>query len=515
MTSVAAPTTSNATSVYGETVTFTATVVAAAPGVGTPTGTVTFKDGGTSLGTGTLTGGVATFATTTALSLGPHSITASYGGDTNFLISSSSATTQTVGQAATTGTVVSSVASPVFGQPINLIATIVAAAPGAGTPTGTVTFYDGGTLLGTGPTALNGGMATLAISSLSVATHPITVVYGGDTKFTSSTSAITSVVVGQADSTTTLSPLAPIVFGQPVTFTATVAAAAPGVGTPSQIVTFLDGATLIGFGFLNGSSKATFTTAALSEGSHSINAYYDGDPNFLTSSSPHVTQIVNQAATSVAAPTTSKATTVYGESVTFTATVVATAPGAGTPTGPVTFKDGATVLGTGTLTDGAATYSTAALSFGSHSITASYGGDTNFQSSSSSSATTQTVGQAATSVAAPTSSNTASVYGESVTFTATVVATTPSASTPTGTVTFLDNGTQIGTGTLNGSGVATYTTVARWASVRIRSQPRTAATRISPRVAARRRQPRQSARRRRRERWSARLHSRRSVSRST
>ena len=259
-----------------------------------------------------------------------------------------------------------------------------------------MTFLDGSTTLGTG--TLNGmGAATFAVSSLSVATHPITVSYGGDSNFTGSTSPITNVVVGKADSTTTISPLAPIFYGQPATFTATVAAAAPGAGTPSQIVTFLDGTTVIGFGFLNGSSVATFSTSALSEGSHSINAFYDGDPNFLTSNSPPVTQVVNQAATSVAAPTTSQATTVYGESVTFTATVVATVPGAGMPTGPVTFKDGTTVLGAGTLNgSGVATFSTAAPSFGPHSITASYGGDANFQSSSISAATTQTVDQAAT-----------------------------------------------------------------------------------------------------------------------
>src|SRR5207249_12223372 len=50
---------------------------------------------------------------------------------------------------------------------------------------------------------------------------------------------------------------------------------------------------------------------------------------------------------------------VYGQSVTFTATVTATAPGAGTPTGTATFKDGLTTIGTGTLAGGSATFSTA------------------------------------------------------------------------------------------------------------------------------------------------------------
>ena len=77
--------------------TFTATVAAVAPGAGTPTGTVTFKDGTKTLGTGTLSGGSATFTPSkTALSVGAHSITAVYAGDTNFLGSTSLVFTQTV-----------------------------------------------------------------------------------------------------------------------------------------------------------------------------------------------------------------------------------------------------------------------------------------------------------------------------------------------------------------------------------------------------------------------------------
>jgi MBG domain/Bacterial Ig-like domain (group 3)/Putative Ig domain len=73
-------------------VTFTATVSSSA---GTPTGTVTFLDGAAPLGTGTLSGGLATFATA-SLAAGSHTITAAYGGDANFLASTSSALTQQV-----------------------------------------------------------------------------------------------------------------------------------------------------------------------------------------------------------------------------------------------------------------------------------------------------------------------------------------------------------------------------------------------------------------------------------
>ena len=86
-------------SASGQAVTFTATVGPVAPATGTPTGTVTFKDGSTTLGTGTLSGGAATF-TTSALAVGTHSITAAYGGDASFAASTSAALSQVVNQAA-------------------------------------------------------------------------------------------------------------------------------------------------------------------------------------------------------------------------------------------------------------------------------------------------------------------------------------------------------------------------------------------------------------------------------
>ena len=75
----------------------------------------------------------------------------------------------------------------------------------------------------------------------------------------------------------------------------------------------------------------------------------------------------------------SSTTPTSGTSVTFTATVASSAA-----TGTVTFKDGSTTLGTGTLASGTATYSTAALTAGSHSITAVYGGNSSYATSTSS-----------------------------------------------------------------------------------------------------------------------------------
>jgi len=174
-------------SVFGQPVTFTATVMAKSPGAGTPTGAVTFKDGPNTLGTGTLNGSHQATFTTSTLAAGSHPITASYGGDANFSGSTSSTFTQMVKKAGTT-TLVSSSANPsVSGQSVTFTATVTAKSPGAGTPTGTVTFKDGSSTLGTG--ILDGsGQATFTTSALAVGSRSITAFYGGDANFNRGTS---------------------------------------------------------------------------------------------------------------------------------------------------------------------------------------------------------------------------------------------------------------------------------------------------------------------------------------
>jgi len=175
-------------SVYSQPVTFTATVTANAPGSGVPTGTVTFKDGSSTLGTGALDGtGHATFTTST-LSVAGHSITAVYGGDASFNGSTSAIVTQTVNKDGTTATVTSSLNPSAHNQAVTFTATVVANAPGTAIPTGTVTFKNGTKKLGMA--SLNAaGQASLTTSSLSVGTHQITAVYGGSSIFLTSTSA--------------------------------------------------------------------------------------------------------------------------------------------------------------------------------------------------------------------------------------------------------------------------------------------------------------------------------------
>ncbi|MFD8365153.1 Ig-like domain-containing protein, partial [Streptomyces hygroscopicus] len=89
----------------GQTVTFTATVSALPPATGTPTGTVTFLISGGPTLTGTLNGSGQATVSTSALTAGPHTVIATYGGDGCFAGSTSPAIIQTVVVAGTTTTV--------------------------------------------------------------------------------------------------------------------------------------------------------------------------------------------------------------------------------------------------------------------------------------------------------------------------------------------------------------------------------------------------------------------------
>ena len=440
-------------SAFGQGVTFTATVTDVSPATGPPTGTVTFFDGATNLGAGTLSGsGVATLSTST-LVVGSHPISVVYGGDVDFTSSTSSTVNQVVSGAGTSTTLVSSTNPSVFGQSVTFTASVTAMPPATGTPTGSVNFFDGATNIGSG--TLNGsGVATLSTSTLSAASHAITAQYVGNASYGSSTSADVSQVVNKgATSAALTSSTNPSVYGQGVTFTATVTATAPSTGTPTGTVNFLDGATNIGTAILNGSGVATLTTSSLGVASHSITAVYVGNANYLTSASNAVNQLVNKGATSTSLVSSANPS-VFGQGVTFTVTVTATSPSVGTPAGSVDFFDGAANIGTVTLNgSGVATLSTSSLTVASHSITAVYAGNVSY-STSTSNAINQVVNKGATSTALVSDAN-PSVSGQSVIFTATVTATMPATGTPVGSVSFFDGATNIGTVALNGSGVAT------------------------------------------------------------
>jgi probable HAF family extracellular repeat protein len=267
--------------------------------------------------------------------------------------------------------------SAVFGQPVNFTATVGSCPTGSMMPTGTVTFSDGSTVLGSIP--VSSGTAVFSTSGLSVGSHSITASYGGDASFGATTSAPLTETVSQAPTTTSLgaSPN-PANLGQLVTLTAMVAPVAPGAGTPTGTVTFLDGTTTLGTGVLDGTATATLTTSTLALGIHILTASYGGDANFLTSTSTPVDESVagSPVNLSIGAPGVT-----YGTAA--SATISASGAG-GTVTGNVTLSVDGGAPASASLSNGSATFNLGFLGAGSHSLSANYPAQGSFLSSTAS-----------------------------------------------------------------------------------------------------------------------------------
>jgi hypothetical protein len=192
-------------------------------------------------------------------------------------------------------------------------------------------------------------------------------------------------------------------------------------------------------------NQAIYKVTYSGSGAHLVTATYSGDADNATSTSQTLTEYVGLVPTHTIL-TTSGSPSHVGQAVTFTATVTWTY---GTvPDGEaVTFFDGTTILGTGTTAGGVATFTTSSLTLRTHAIKASYAGDATFKPSSGTVA--QIVNATSTALA---SSLNPSIYGQKITWTATV--TSSGSTTPTGKVNFTWGGHGIGTATLNASGVA-------------------------------------------------------------
>ena len=300
----------------------------------------------------------------------------------------------------------------------------IAVAPnsGTGTPTGSVALIaDTPTRTAVGVLPLASGTADQAISSLPGGTYTLTAQYSGDGTFAPSPPAnSTSITVSQEPSTTVLSvftlnqsfnfvPLSGGPYGSFVYLRADVAGQS-SQGTPTGQVSFMDGTNLIGFyslnsqgntatpNFLNSPNGGTPTGLyTLSPGAHTITADYPGDASFNPSNSSPVSLTVTQAATRSAVSTAAAA---QGSVLSAT---VSTSSGGTPPSGTVSFFVNGTQVGTpvtvhgvpalttqtGTLqgAQASASYADSALTNGSYAVAATYSGDSNYLTSTSSSTT--------------------------------------------------------------------------------------------------------------------------------
>ncbi len=357
---------STTTPQYQTNVTLTATVSPAAA-----TGTVTFYNRQTNIGSAQVSNGVATITTSFAAG-GTDALHAVYSGDYNYASSTSNSLTMNVsGPLVTSTTLQASAASTAVGNSVTLTANLTPA-----TASGTVTFYNGSAAIGTAN--VNAGVATLN-TTFAVSGHiNLIAIFAANASWESSTSNQVPLFVSGNTPDTALLQTAPfsVTVGYSATLTATISPAA-ATGT----VSFYDGSVDLGSAPVQ-AGAAIFTTAFMTAGSQSLTAVYSGDTTYISNtSSPATLEVSSPGST----PTTtalalSESSGNAGDFVTLTATVLPIGA-----TGQVNFYSNNALLGSAVLSGGKAAYSQAFSQAGNFQIVAVYEGDPTYASSTSAS----------------------------------------------------------------------------------------------------------------------------------
>ena len=381
---------------------------------GCPTGTVTLADtfnGSTNpLDGGTFSLNSEGYAEDQAIFLlgGQHSIVSSYSGDKSFNASTSSPDVVTVTKASTT-IGLQPPGSPIIGiglgagftATISTTVFLPSLAPNADYPADNVQFFRGSTPLtgqitfipSTGPSGTAQVIANFSTASLPAGNNTITAQFLGDSNYSASavSNSVTLDVVIPTTTTLTASNLT-IQHGAPVTLTAVVTPSQAGPALTGTIQFTLNCATCTSIGsapIVNG--QAQLTTSTLPAGVQTIIAAYSGDVDYGNSGGA-VTETVTLLATT-ATLTTSNAAIQQGASVTLTAHVAPNAAGGPALGGTVQFSSAVTAQGPGTplgvpvaVTSGQAQLTTTSIPAGTQFVLASYSGDTNYATSTATTA---------------------------------------------------------------------------------------------------------------------------------
>lgn len=374
---------SNGNALSGATVTFSAPLSGAGATLST-TSAIT-----SAAGTASVTATANGIASSTA-----YSVTASAStGSTSFVLTNS--------PASTTLTVIPSVTSLVYGQPLVVKANIMPASVVGTIPTGAVKFYDGGTALS--PTVtVSSASATDTVTGAAVGGHSYQAQYAGDTNFAPSvlTPAGSPVTVIKA-MTTLVGPTTPVVLtagaGGAIQVKVAGQYAGAGVSLPSGSLSYAIGSSAAESATIINGVATLVIPADQPAGSYTVSVTYGGDNNYVAASPSTIQLSIASAGVGTAlVPTTTTlkanaANANPGATVTLTASVAPTT-GSAVPTGTVSFLSGTAPLGTATLNSlGVATYSTNVLAAGSDSLTAVYAGDNTFAGSTST-AIVETIG---------------------------------------------------------------------------------------------------------------------------
>ena len=358
---------------------------------------------------------------------------------------------------ATTTTLTSSLNSATISRPVTFTAQVTST---TGTPTGSIAFVDGTTNILNIP--LTGNTATLTTSSLTTGTHNIAAVYLPTSSFAGSSATLTQTVTGLPTNTSLAVSPAPAFAGQAVTFASTVTPTG-STTIPTGTVTFYNAARVLGTATLDAAGNATFITNSLTPGTLSVYALYAGDTTYATSTSTILTENIQPNPTATTVTITPSPGTAY-QYVTVTVQVksLTAVPLSAQPCVPsctVNFNiQGlpASIPAISSLSIPASGSATTqfALPAGSYTLRATFNGNGTFLSSSAA-PITETIlpaPSALTLAAAP-----GTVYqSQPITFTASLTA-LPSIEITSGTITFLDGTTPIGTAPFNANLLAAST----------------------------------------------------------
>lgn len=462
-----------------------------------------------SLGTAPVDSTGHAMLTTTALINGPGAIQARYIVDDFTLKGSVSPQTAFKVRAKSTTAFTLSTPGPVpFGTPVDVTATISAVAPNfTVVPGGTVNFFIGNTQAGVAVVDVN-SRATFRLTNAPAGVDAVSVAFAGSDDLGPSTAPAQNLTITQATPVITWTPPATMGFGPPLDasqlnasantpgtfaytpaagtvldlglqhlsttftpndtndFTSATATASiqvvPGTpvitwnptpitfGTPLGANQLNATAGLPGSAFTNIAGTFTYTPAAgtvLNAGNQPLSANFaPTDSLHFNNATGSATLVVNQASTTTLISASASSVTILVP-VTFTATVLSSATGAGIPDGSVTFLDGAVSLGTHPLAGGVAVLTNTFTTPGTHSITTVYNGTNNFAGSTSAAAPI-TVSLLPTTTAVTASPNPAA-FGAPVTLTATVTNVSGLGGNSTAFVNFFNGTTSLGGSAIN------------------------------------------------------------------
>ncbi len=257
-----------------------------------PTGNVVLDDNGRIFAVIPIVSGMA--IQSVPLPLGVHSVTATYAGDLNYQGCNSKSLSVTVSEVITQLSVSATPYPDLFGNLLTIQATLTNPKISA-VPTGTVTFYNQGNLIGAG--TITGGIAMFTTSALPVGAAALSAQYSGDSIFAGSTAPTRTVTVGKAKSALTLSSAATSATqGSAVVLTATLPTVTIGSSTvaPTGSVTFYNGNVMLGSSLVSATGQATLSLTTLPVGTDIIHAAYNGDGNFTGAESGTVTVTISK-----------------------------------------------------------------------------------------------------------------------------------------------------------------------------------------------------------------------------